>query len=106
MDAAVHAAAAPLSSIPTAADKGKAPMVDDSLPVDLLSKQERVLKNLHNSQLGEDEGGGDFVSSPQSNEAPQTPAATATGGAENSAALTALSLKLDRCIHRVTTLEN
>nr|GFB78387.1 hypothetical protein [Tanacetum cinerariifolium] len=42
------------------------------------------------------EGGGDFVSSPQSNEAPQTPAATAAGGAEDSAALTALSLKLDR----------
>nr|GEZ36575.1 uncharacterized mitochondrial protein AtMg00810-like [Tanacetum cinerariifolium] len=52
------------------------------------------------------EGGGDFVSSPQSNEAPQTPAATAAGGAEDSAALTALSLKLDKCLHRVTTLEN
>nr|GEY34494.1 hypothetical protein [Tanacetum cinerariifolium] len=52
------------------------------------------------------EGGGDFVSSPQSNEAPQTPAATAAGEAEDSAALTALSLKLDRCLHRVTTLEN
>nr|GEU30644.1 hypothetical protein [Tanacetum cinerariifolium] len=52
------------------------------------------------------EGGGDFVSSSQSNEAPQTPAATAAGRAEDSAALTALSLKLDRCLHRVTTLEN
>nr|GFB95867.1 hypothetical protein [Tanacetum cinerariifolium] len=51
------------------------------------------------------EGGGDFVSTPQSNEAPQTPAATAAGGAEDSVALTALSLKLDRCLHRVTTLE-
>nr|GEY92341.1 putative reverse transcriptase domain-containing protein [Tanacetum cinerariifolium] len=53
MDAAVHAAAAPSSSIP-AVDKGKAPMVDDSLPADLLSEQERVLKNLHDYQLGED----------------------------------------------------
>nr|GEU98432.1 hypothetical protein [Tanacetum cinerariifolium] len=52
------------------------------------------------------EGGSDFVSSSQSNEAPQTPAATAAGGAEDSATLTALSLKLDRCLHRVTTLEN
>nr|GEY66445.1 hypothetical protein [Tanacetum cinerariifolium] len=52
------------------------------------------------------EGGGDFVSSPPSNEALQTPATTAAGGAEDSAALTALSLKLDRCLHRVTTLEN
>nr|GFA42938.1 hypothetical protein [Tanacetum cinerariifolium] len=51
-------------------------------------------------------GGGDFVSSPQSNEAPQTPAATAAGRAEDSTALTALSLKLDRFLHRVTTLEN
>nr|GFA14383.1 hypothetical protein [Tanacetum cinerariifolium] len=41
-------------------------------------------------------GGGDFVSSPKSNEAPQTPAVTAAGGAEDSAALTDLSLKLDR----------
>nr|GEV67605.1 protein FAR1-related sequence 5-like [Tanacetum cinerariifolium] len=47
-------AAAPSSSIPTTADKGKAPMVDDSLPADLQSKQERVLKNLHDSQLGEE----------------------------------------------------
>nr|GFB01494.1 hypothetical protein [Tanacetum cinerariifolium] len=54
VDAAVHAAAAPSSSIPTAADKGKAPMVDDSLPADLLSEQEYVLKNLHDSQLGEE----------------------------------------------------
>nr|GFA63622.1 hypothetical protein [Tanacetum cinerariifolium] len=52
------------------------------------------------------EGGGDFVSSPKSNEAPQTPAATAAGGAADSAALIALSLKLDRCINRVTSLEN
>nr|GEY23995.1 ribonuclease H-like domain-containing protein [Tanacetum cinerariifolium] len=52
------------------------------------------------------EGGGDFVSSPTSNEAPQTPAATAAGGAEDSAALIALSLKLDRCINRVPSLEN
>nr|GEX13041.1 xylulose kinase-1 [Tanacetum cinerariifolium] len=52
------------------------------------------------------EGGGDFVSSPQSNEALQTPAAPAAGGAEDSAALTALSLKLERCLHRVTSLEN
>nr|GEX52895.1 putative ribonuclease H-like domain-containing protein [Tanacetum cinerariifolium] len=52
------------------------------------------------------EGGGDFVSSPQYNEAPQTPTATAVGGAEDSAALTALSFKLDRCLHKVTTLEN
>nr|GFC00068.1 hypothetical protein [Tanacetum cinerariifolium] len=54
MDAAVYAVAAPSSSIPTAADKGKAPMVDDSPPADLLSEQERVLKNLHASQLGEE----------------------------------------------------
>nr|GEV81726.1 uncharacterized mitochondrial protein AtMg00810-like [Tanacetum cinerariifolium] len=52
------------------------------------------------------EGGGDFVSSPQSNEAPQTPTAMAASGAEDSATLTVLSLKLDRCLHRVTTLEN
>nr|GEX63884.1 ribonuclease H-like domain-containing protein [Tanacetum cinerariifolium] len=50
----VDAAAAPSFSIPTAADKGKAPMVDDPLPADLLSEQERVLKNLHDSQLGEE----------------------------------------------------
>nr|GEW24661.1 ribonuclease H-like domain, reverse transcriptase, RNA-dependent DNA polymerase [Tanacetum cinerariifolium] len=42
------------------------------------------------------EGGGDFVSLPQSNEALQTPAAMAAGGAEDSPALTVLSLKLDR----------
>nr|GFC13643.1 hypothetical protein [Tanacetum cinerariifolium]GFC13684.1 hypothetical protein [Tanacetum cinerariifolium] len=52
------------------------------------------------------EGGGDFVSSPQSNEAPPTPAATAAGGAKDSAALTALFLKLDRCLYRITSLEN
>nr|GEW48209.1 retrovirus-related Pol polyprotein from transposon TNT 1-94 [Tanacetum cinerariifolium] len=51
-------------------------------------------------------GGGDFFSSPKSNEAPPTPAATAAGGAEDSVALTALSLKLDRFINRVTSLEN
>nr|GFB56149.1 hypothetical protein [Tanacetum cinerariifolium] len=51
------------------------------------------------------EGGGYFVSSPQSNEALQTPVTTAAGGAEDSAALTALSLKLDRCLNRVTILE-
>nr|GEV21086.1 hypothetical protein [Tanacetum cinerariifolium] len=54
VDAAVHAAAAPSPFIPTTVDKGKAPMVDDSPPVDLLSEQERVLKNLHDSQLGEE----------------------------------------------------
>nr|GEX33888.1 retrovirus-related Pol polyprotein from transposon TNT 1-94 [Tanacetum cinerariifolium] len=42
VDAAVHAAAASSSSILTTADKGKAPMVDDSLPADLLSEQERM----------------------------------------------------------------
>nr|GEV88593.1 putative ribonuclease H-like domain-containing protein [Tanacetum cinerariifolium] len=52
------------------------------------------------------EGGGDFASSFSSNEVPQTPAATAAGGAEDSAVLTALTLKLDECLHRVTTLEN
>nr|GEZ08472.1 hypothetical protein [Tanacetum cinerariifolium] len=52
------------------------------------------------------EGGGDFVSLLKSNEALQTPATTAVGGAEDSAALTTFSLKLDRCIHRVTSLEN
>nr|GEZ83680.1 hypothetical protein [Tanacetum cinerariifolium] len=51
------------------------------------------------------EGGGDFVSSPRSNEAPQTPAATAAGGVEDSTALTALYLKLDMCLHRVSRLE-
>nr|GEY56961.1 hypothetical protein [Tanacetum cinerariifolium] len=54
MDAAVYAAVSPSYSIPTAADKGKEPMVDGSLPVDLLSEQERVFKNLHDSQLGEE----------------------------------------------------
>nr|GEZ01487.1 ribonuclease H-like domain, reverse transcriptase, RNA-dependent DNA polymerase [Tanacetum cinerariifolium] len=52
------------------------------------------------------EGGGGYVSPPKSNEAPPTTAATATGGAEDSVALTDLSLKLDRCLNRVTTLEN
>nr|GEY47427.1 putative ribonuclease H-like domain-containing protein [Tanacetum cinerariifolium] len=52
------------------------------------------------------EGGGDFVSSPKSNEALQTPAATAVGGVEDSATLTTLSLKLDRCINGATSLEN
>nr|GFA81628.1 hypothetical protein [Tanacetum cinerariifolium] len=52
------------------------------------------------------EGGGDFVSSLQSNKASQIPAATAAGGAEDSDALTALSFKLDRCLNRATTLEN
>nr|GEX70387.1 copia protein [Tanacetum cinerariifolium] len=52
------------------------------------------------------EGGGDYVSSPKSDDAPPTTAATAAGGAEDSAALTASSLKLDRCINRVTSLEN
>nr|GEW10484.1 hypothetical protein [Tanacetum cinerariifolium] len=51
------------------------------------------------------EGGGDFASSPPSNDAPQTPVATAAGGAEESAALTTLTLKLDECLHRVITLE-
>nr|GEY34892.1 reverse transcriptase domain-containing protein [Tanacetum cinerariifolium] len=191
MDAAVHAAAAPLSFIPTAADKGKAPMVDDSLPADLLFEQEylnwdgpympllapmlvvpaaedgadavaagaatahdvlppsvplthssssilRPFSALYPSPIREPspvreptpevgpatstrppnltrhtsvhediiEGGGDFVSSPKSNEAPQTPTAIAVGGAEDSAALTALFLMLDRCINRVTYLEN
>nr|GEW96358.1 hypothetical protein [Tanacetum cinerariifolium] len=54
VDVAIHAAAAPSSSIPIAADKGQAPMVDDSLSTDLLSEQERVLKNLHDSQLREE----------------------------------------------------
>nr|GEV84166.1 copia protein [Tanacetum cinerariifolium] len=53
MDAAVHAAAAPSSSIP-AVDKGKAPVVDDSLPADLVFEQERIMKNLHDYQLGEE----------------------------------------------------
>nr|GEU41690.1 ribonuclease H-like domain-containing protein [Tanacetum cinerariifolium] len=53
MDVDVHAVAASSSSIP-AIDKGKAHMVDDSLPADLLSEQERILKNLHDYQLSED----------------------------------------------------
>nr|GEX18121.1 reverse transcriptase domain-containing protein [Tanacetum cinerariifolium] len=36
----------------------------------------------------------------------RSPTATAAGRAEDSAALTALSLKLDRCLHKVSTLEN
>nr|GFA00196.1 hypothetical protein [Tanacetum cinerariifolium] len=52
------------------------------------------------------EDGGGCVSLPKSNKSPPTTAATAAGGAEDSAALTDLSLKLDRCINRVTTLEN
>nr|GEY85233.1 hypothetical protein [Tanacetum cinerariifolium] len=52
------------------------------------------------------EGVGDYVSSPKSNEAPPTTAETTAGGAEDSDALTVLSIKLDRCINRVTTLEN
>nr|GFB38481.1 hypothetical protein [Tanacetum cinerariifolium] len=63
------------------------------------SRHPSISKDIH-------KGGGDFVSSPRSNEAPQTPAATAADGAKDSAALTALSLKLDRCLHRVITLEN
>nr|GFC02112.1 hypothetical protein [Tanacetum cinerariifolium] len=54
VDAAVRATAPSSSSIPTAADKGKAPMVDDFPPADLLLEQERVLKNLYDSQLGEE----------------------------------------------------
>nr|GEU74838.1 retrovirus-related Pol polyprotein from transposon TNT 1-94 [Tanacetum cinerariifolium] len=54
MDTAVQAAAAPSSTIP-AADKGKALMdTDASLPANLLSEQECILKNLHDYQLGED----------------------------------------------------
>nr|GEV65140.1 putative ribonuclease H-like domain-containing protein [Tanacetum cinerariifolium] len=54
MDPAGHAVvAAPSSTIP-AADIGKAPMVDDSLPANLLTEHERILKNLHDYQLGED----------------------------------------------------
>nr|GEU79369.1 JmjC domain-containing protein [Tanacetum cinerariifolium] len=52
------------------------------------------------------EGGGDYVSLPKSNEASPTTSTIAAGGAEDSAALTDLSLKLDWCINRVTTLEN
>nr|GEU87107.1 synaptobrevin, longin-like domain protein [Tanacetum cinerariifolium] len=54
--------------------------------------------------IGEDGGG--YVSSPKSNEALPTTAATATGGAKDSVALTDLSFKLDRCINKVITLEN
>nr|GEW76944.1 putative ribonuclease H-like domain-containing protein [Tanacetum cinerariifolium] len=52
------------------------------------------------------EGGGGYVSLPKSNEAPPTIASIAVGGVEDSVVLTYLSLKLDRCINRVTTLEN
>nr|GFA99526.1 hypothetical protein [Tanacetum cinerariifolium] len=54
VDAVVRAAATPSPSIPTTANKGKAPMVYDSIPADLLSEQECVLKNLYDSQLGEE----------------------------------------------------
>nr|GEX20613.1 hypothetical protein [Tanacetum cinerariifolium] len=56
IDTAVQAAAAaaPSSTIP-AANKGKAPMdTNDSFPIDFSSEQERILKNLHDYQLGED----------------------------------------------------
>nr|GEU88350.1 ribonuclease H-like domain-containing protein [Tanacetum cinerariifolium] len=52
------------------------------------------------------EGGGGYVSPPKSNKALPTTAATAAGGTEDSVALTDLSFKLDRCLNRVTTLEN
>nr|GEX05053.1 hypothetical protein [Tanacetum cinerariifolium] len=52
------------------------------------------------------EGGGGYVSSPKSNEAPPTTAAIAAGGAEDSIIITNLSIKLDKCINKVTTLEN
>nr|GEU37811.1 hypothetical protein [Tanacetum cinerariifolium] len=58
------------------------------------------------SQEDISEGGGDYVSSPKSNEAPPTTAAIAIGGAEDYATLTDLSLKIDMCITRVTTLKN
>nr|GEV17539.1 hypothetical protein [Tanacetum cinerariifolium] len=54
MDPAGQAAAAPSSSAIPAADKGKDPMVDDSILIDLLIEQEWVLKNLHNYQLRKD----------------------------------------------------
>nr|GFD31469.1 hypothetical protein [Tanacetum cinerariifolium] len=44
----------PSSSAIPATDKGKAPMVDDSIHADLLTEKERVLKNLHDYQLRED----------------------------------------------------
>nr|GEW63286.1 hypothetical protein [Tanacetum cinerariifolium] len=53
MDPADQAASDALT-IPTAADKGKAPMVDNSLLADLLSEQERILKNLYDYQLGKE----------------------------------------------------
>nr|GEX77149.1 hypothetical protein [Tanacetum cinerariifolium] len=54
MDPPGKAAAAAPSSTILAADKGKAPMVDDSLHADLLTEQACILKNLHDYQLGED----------------------------------------------------
>nr|GFB45279.1 hypothetical protein [Tanacetum cinerariifolium] len=54
MDPVGQAAVDVPSSTILAADKGKAPMVDDSLPVDLLTEQEPILKNLYDYQLGED----------------------------------------------------
>nr|GEZ20892.1 hypothetical protein [Tanacetum cinerariifolium] len=55
MDLTVQAAAAAPSSTILAVDKGKAPMdTEDSLPADLLTKQEWILKNLHDYQLRED----------------------------------------------------
>nr|GEV17068.1 hypothetical protein [Tanacetum cinerariifolium] len=47
-------AAAPSSSAIPAVDNGKAPMVDDLIPADLFTEEERVLTNLHDYQLGED----------------------------------------------------
>nr|GEZ69238.1 hypothetical protein [Tanacetum cinerariifolium] len=64
-----------------------------------LTRQTSFLKDIS-------EGGGDYVSSPKSNGAPITTATTAAGGVEDSAALTNLSINLDRCITMVTTLEN
>nr|GEW61620.1 aminoacyl-tRNA synthetase, class 1a, anticodon-binding [Tanacetum cinerariifolium] len=72
----------------------------------LLLQHPSLLHRTHLLGIPYLEGGGDYVSLPKSNEAPPTTAATAAGGAEDSAALTDLSLKLDRCINRVTTLEN
>nr|GFC39561.1 hypothetical protein [Tanacetum cinerariifolium] len=54
MDHVGQAAVAAPSSTILATDKGKAPMVDDSLPVYLLSEQECILKNLHDYQLGKE----------------------------------------------------
>ncbi|GKC67397.1 hypothetical protein Tco_1099995, partial [Tanacetum coccineum] len=38
----------------SSSDKGKAPVVDETSKADLLSAQERVLKNLHDAMLGEE----------------------------------------------------